>query len=139
MNPSDVPTDEETQGVAGTYPGAMTLSKSDWDAYWWKVEETLNYVFGAHDVARKAFANLKYSVEKSEDPLFQASIYHLDPFQVAADLADVQHVTVEQKNRYGHVLLKFGRDYDPKLLAEVTSDHIYREVPDDPLPHRKAS
>lgn len=131
-----VPTDEETQSVARPYSVSSDISRDGWDFYWAQVSKTLKDVFGVHDGEHKV-QTLRSRVETLPDTDIQPAIYHLDPFQVAADIARVEKVTSEQKEKYGALLRDRSSTHSPydfNLLNEVTFDQMTLEVPDDPRP-----
>jgi hypothetical protein len=80
------------------------LDSSVIEAYWPRVGETLRRVFNvasgdAEDVVRK----LRRRLESEGRADTQLQFYHLDPFQVAADLAargGVHVITADERSRY---------------------------------------
>ena len=142
IDPSD---DPEVESVATDYVGVGSLQKELTDAFWNQIEKALRNVFFPRQTghglsnALKRLERLKKAVNTSEDPAFPAAVYHLDPFQVAKDLAGDQPATTEQKERYVAMLLNSSNSdrgpaiYDSTLLREITRGSLARAFPDDPI------
>jgi hypothetical protein len=139
INPSD---DPEVESGATNYVDIGSLRKDLTDAYWDQIEKTLRQVFFPKgqglSTALKRLERLKKAVNTSDDPAFPAAVYHLDPFQVAKDLAGADFVTTEQKEQYIALLRHFVSvhsplSYDPGLLDQIKHNSLARSFPDDPI------
>ncbi|MGA3004561.1 MAG: hypothetical protein ABSE20_22835 [Acetobacteraceae bacterium] len=80
------------------------LDPSVIEAYWARVGETLRRVFNvASGDAKEAVRRLRQRLESEAGRDTRLQFYHLDPFQVAADLAargGTHGVTADEKSRY---------------------------------------
>jgi|SRR5208282_6431493 len=135
--------DSETASVARNYVRVEDLDEGLSDYYWTQIDKTLRKVFfSGQDSselsgALERLGRLRNRVKESKDPAFPAAVYHLDPFQVAIDLAGGHPATAEQKEQYLAELQEFAGGegpsaYDPQLLGEVKPSDTARAIPDDP-------
>src|ERR1035438_5058117 len=104
------------------------LDPSMIEAYWATVGETLRRVFNvAAGDADDAVRKLRQRLENDGGADTQLQFYHLDPFQVAADLAARGGggvVSADEKSRYVD-MLSFADNVRPDRAA------IERLLPDD--------
>jgi hypothetical protein len=103
------------------------------DGYWGRVTETLERVFGiSASEAENKVGDLRrrLSEQRANHPDTELHFYHLDPFQVAADLIGLTapRTTAEQKQRY--VAMNLPENDRP------ADDQLGRVLPEDLYPRR---
>jgi hypothetical protein len=120
---------DETQSVAGA---TEHVEPDVWEPYWRRVNQALVEIFWvpqdkAHEIIDRLQRDLDDEREKGAS-ISDVALYHLDPLQVAADLAGTSRpLSAEQKQKYVKILAIAENEASP------SGADLAREVPDDIL------
>jgi hypothetical protein len=123
-----MPVQDRNEPIYDVVAAIKEIDNQQIDAYWRRVVETLQHVFGmsrsdAEDKVRELWAKLKET-----GPDTQLHFYHSDPFEVAADLAGAaaRPITPEEKRRYIELqnLPKDDRP-DPAALDRLLPEDLH--------------
>lgn len=109
--PLQIPSNEGNYGVIGRDEVPSDKIKDD---FWHEVKRTLQEVFGKDgEPADRLRTKLQDAAADT-----QTAFYHSAPFNVAADLAGVEHVTTEQKRAYVQAISLEAHPRDAELAIE---------------------
>ena len=123
-----MPVQDRNEPMYDVVAANKELDNRQVDAYWRRVVETLQRVFGVSGSdAEDKVGELRTKL-KDTGPDTQLHFYHVDPFEVAADLAGAagRAITPEEKRRYIELqdLPKDDRP-DPAALDRLLPEDLH--------------